>query len=486
MRGYNESSYWPIPTQSVNFIIGLLGDSDLLAKMEVEYPGVLDPADDGSDKCEYFTLSLTFPMTGADGRRHVISCNVYAAIRRQLEYAREVLRYSWHRMPNSGKHGEKIFQGAIDRYTMYMGLVSSWLAVKRISPFDGEHSFLWPTQDIELVWKTNVLNFREYQAYAVALRWVRPLPEVPRIRTAKERERTADVFEFAYKRKYAVCLCWCCTSQRAGLSDLIFETPVNFMSKMQEAATRAHEIRKRIANIDIEIDSGQSRCIRRHTKAFTKARLRLLGLSEETIQGGPATDMKSFLHRRLSIVQVHAPLRLPRGPKTKLLRTFGVNEADTGGSEVGEDLLSIPEDDGFASWLTRSSSTPPHVVPATTREPLEDPNLFTEQAKVAAQEWQNKVLPVPAKHWSRQLRPVAVEPEAGPSDWWERKQTEAVETEAGPSSWRSTLFGEIEVGRRISDEFPYIGKGKAPMYPIAQVTSPAETGSPASLYSRNN
>ncbi|KAI9904174.1 hypothetical protein N3K66_000703 [Trichothecium roseum] len=292
---------------SENIISSVLGHSDLLAKIGEAFPLDLDSdITSGSTistvgaasgrPVDYLTPNHVFTVEAAGNVPRSVPFNVHAAVDRHLDYARETLRHSWHRMPGmtNRRHAGDFLGGAVARYAKFMTLVSSWAALKTLPPFDGPDCFLWPAPDVELVWRTHMLSAPEFGAFSAGLRWVRRLPAP--------------------------------LTGSGGSIGGSGRREDGRTSEMREAAVRVHEDRQRLDNISVEIDGSQKQ------------------KQQSTLSNDGGT----------------VPARPPSSP--------GV----------------------------------PVVKPAAARQPLEDPYLASEEERIAAKEWEAKVLPTPAEHWFRQ------------------------------------------------------------------------------------
>lgn len=408
MEGRRWNCHWPLPGQSENIIPSVLGHSDLLARIGEVFPLGLDHGiTSGSTTStvgaasgkpvDYLTPSHVFTVGAAGKTPQSVPFNVHAAVDRHLDYARETLRYSWHRMPGmtSRRHAGNFLGGAVARYAKFMTLVSSWAALKTLPPFDGPGCFFWPAPDVELVWRTHMLSAPEFGAFSAALRWVRPVPAVPEVRGEAQRKATARAFEYVFRCPYEVCPCWDCMSRRgsepAGSGGSMAGSGRRRdgrTSEMREAAVRVHEHRQRLADISVEIDFCPFECTRvghesPGTRALSKVRQKLLSPN-----GYVRPRMRNLFRdgeNPNAIVNVDGQIE--------------VNE-----SQRKKEKSTSPNDRGSTPARPPSSPGGPVVKPAAVRQPLEDPYLASEEARIAAMEWEVKILPTPAEHWFHQCQ----------------------------------------------------------------------------------
>ncbi|KAJ4013047.1 hypothetical protein NW752_006324 [Fusarium irregulare] len=192
-------------------------EPDVLAfmNMAVDYVANRQDPDDMTQKVIdlFYSKRISHTITTADGEWK-FHYNFHSAVQRQLDLAERVLQFSWHRMHTSSLDNERGFRPSVKRYRRLMTLAH------RLGPIEEpEGAPLGFTYlDIDLVWRTHILEPREYCRFCSdtfgGLVLNIPSPShIPREETALL-DHTSLLYEQAFQESYAVCLCWPCVDGR--------------------------------------------------------------------------------------------------------------------------------------------------------------------------------------------------------------------------------------------------------------------------------
>lgn len=154
--------------------------------------------------------------------------NFHESVRECLKFADRILQYSWDSMYPHISIAKQHFRPAINRYVNYMKLQCKYkkrvATDKKPKPF----SALVAAPDVELVWRTHVLEHRAYDLYRQDLRLDHPPLHFNSSwdHSTENMDFTNTLYVKRFRGIYKLCLCWYCmasrnTAQMRGFSPIL-------------------------------------------------------------------------------------------------------------------------------------------------------------------------------------------------------------------------------------------------------------------------
>lgn len=182
---------------------------------------------------------------------HIFTMDFHESVMDCLQFANRILEYSWDAMYPHISVTKQHFRPSVDRYARYMDLQAAHKKSK--SKYKRRSSFqaLTATPDVELVWRTHVLEHRAYESFRHDLRLDHP----PRHfnyswdHSIEDLELTNDLYSKRFRETYTLCLCWYCMASRNSVQDRGF-CPV-LVHVVQQLEKRPTQVSSRPFNIQL-------------------------------------------------------------------------------------------------------------------------------------------------------------------------------------------------------------------------------------------
>jgi hypothetical protein len=184
------------------------------------YDDVFSPGGRGSASGEWkrrFYDKLLIHTINATHGQCTFTYDFHASVQRQIELAKRLLGFSWHRMYVYPEDNEEAFRPAIKRYRRFMTLSRFQPQILGSSP-GASNRLDFTYLDIDLIWRTHMLAPRPYRAFCNSTFGCvipnLPCPDGSRRANATLLDPTSQIYEHVFGEKYALCLCRPCVSSR--------------------------------------------------------------------------------------------------------------------------------------------------------------------------------------------------------------------------------------------------------------------------------
>ncbi|CAG9996055.1 unnamed protein product [Clonostachys byssicola] len=261
----SEGANFDLPMDSHNWAAMMYPtpNTDLTKIMDMSIPFMQSRNPDESTEflaSQFIHKPATMKVSAPSGCSFYLWVDIHSLVERQSDFATQMLRYAWHRLPTDASPDMPQMARAIKRYARFIALVRHGADISSLEVFsDGLKARLVPTPDIELVWRTHRLSQASYHRYCdTEGDWVHNLGVInaQHVPEGDDLQASSQVYEHIFREEYARCHCWYCMAEH--------ESPHFLCSVEQTLADKlsAETIRRHSLRLEIPLDLARPQCRR--------------------------------------------------------------------------------------------------------------------------------------------------------------------------------------------------------------------------------